>query len=207
MTTLEFDSDQHIWSLFKAGDDKAYEQIYRDHADILFRYGYHITKDRALVEDCVHDLFTYLFVHRNSLGETTTIRYYLLKSLRRKIYEVIEKKNRTQQHHLKISRDQRDAETDAETHLIQKEVNDIRSKSLERVLQDLPPRQQEAIYLLYFSQLKYEEIASVMQLSVRTVYNHVHAGLETLRQKMLQPEIAQIFLAYLQASLASFVNF
>ena len=207
MTTLESNSDQQIWSLFKAGNDKAYEQIYRDNAEILFRYGYQIARDKALVEDCVHDLFTYIFVHRNSLGETTTIRYYLLKSLRRKLYEVIEKKNRAQQHHLKISRDQNEADTDAETHLIAEEVNDIRSKSLERVLQDLPPRQQEAIYLLYFSQLKYEEIASVMQLSVRTVYNHVHAGLETLRQKMLQPELAQIFLAYLQASLATFVNF
>lgn len=207
MTAPASSSDQQLWSQFKAGDDKAYEQIYRMHAETLFRYGYQIARDKALIEDCVHDIFTYIFLHRNTLGETTSIRYYLLKSLRRKIIEVMERKNRNQEHHLRISRSQNEADSPIEKNIIEEEANDIRNKSLERVLHDLPPRQQEAIYLLYFSQLSYEEIASVMSLSVRTVYNHVHAGLETLRKKMLQPELAQIFLAYLQASLTTFIHF
>jgi RNA polymerase sigma factor (sigma-70 family) len=207
MTTLASRSDQELWNLFKAGDDKAYEQIYKNHSATLFRYGYQISKDKALVEDCVHDLFTYLFLHRSTLGETTSIRYYLLKSLRRKIVEVIQRKNRTDQHHLTAYRNQGNTTVSFEENLIEEESSQIRSKNLERVIQELPPRQQEAIFLLYFSALSYEEIAAVMSLSVRTVYNHVHSGIETLRSKMLQPELAQLFLAYLSASLLPFNTF
>lgn len=53
-----------------------------------------------------------------------------------------------------------------------------------QVLDDLPPRQQEAIRLKFQSGLSYREIASVMQITVNNVGVLIHTGIKTLRERL-----------------------
>lgn len=46
----------------------------------------------------------------------------------------------------------------------------------------LSPRQKEAIYLKFVSNLSYEEISKVMQMNYQSARNLVFRGLEKLRQ-------------------------
>lgn len=185
-------SDLEIWSSFRAGDEDAFAYIYQQQAPALFRYGYQIGKSQALVEDCVHDLFIHLSLHRSTLGDTTSIKYYLFKSLRRKIVEALDRQQTGERHLQTYFYWAETKSSSFEENLIAEQTNEIQVQILGRHLKDLPPRQQEALYLLYYSNLSYEEIASIMSLQVRTVYNHVHTALETLRVKMKEPGFERI---------------
>ena len=190
MNSFSFRSDLEIWCAFKAGDDQAFEYIYHLHSLELFSYGCHIVKDRQLVEDCLHDLFVYLFQHRTTLGDTNAIKYYLFKSLRRRIIEALEKQRKTFIQNDELVRDDVEAFSyPQEVKMIEEESNAHRSKYLIAAVNTLPKRQQEAIYLLYFNDLNYPEIAEIMSLNVRTVYNQVHTGVQTLRKQLKRSEL------------------
>ena len=53
-----------------------------------------------------------------------------------------------------------------------------------RVLETLPPKQQEVIRLKFQGEMSYKEISEVTQLSVSNVGFLIHAGLKRLRGLM-----------------------
>ena len=50
-----------------------------------------------------------------------------------------------------------------------------------QALNQLSPRQKEVLYLRYFEELEYNEIAGMMDISVKGVYKLNSRALETLR--------------------------
>ena len=64
----------------------------------------------------------------------------------------------------------------------QLEHKEARSFAL-RIIETLPPRQQEVLQLKFQSDLSYAEIAAVTQLSVNHVGVLIHTALKTLRQR------------------------
>ncbi|MCA1801955.1 MAG: hypothetical protein LC662_05810, partial [Rhodothermaceae bacterium] len=60
---------------------------------------------------------------------------------------------------------------------------DIRKK-LTSAVENLPLRQKEALFHIYYEKLSYEEAASVMDVNIKTVYNLVWRGVEKLRKDL-----------------------
>jgi RNA polymerase sigma factor (sigma-70 family) len=187
-------SDAEIWNLFRGGSDQAYEYIYHRHSAELFSYGLYIVKDRPLVEDCMHDLFVYLFQHRTSLGETNAIKYYLFKSLRRRILEAVESRNKLHDRGNELTQTISETASSPEEKMIDAETSASRNKHLMEAITALPLRQREAIFLLYFSNLSYTETAEIMGLNIRTVYNQVHTAIQTLRKQLSHSTLLPVFL-------------
>ena len=55
---------------------------------------------------------------------------------------------------------------------------------LRRMMHDLSPIQARVLSLRFFSQLKFTEIADIVEIPLNTVLSHVHRGLKILRVKM-----------------------
>jgi RNA polymerase sigma factor (sigma-70 family) len=87
-------TDTELWQAFKQSEEGAYQYIYHQYAPPLYNYGRHLIKNRQLVEDCLHDLFVYLYEHRQTLGPTDSIKFYLFRSLRRKITDALNAETR-----------------------------------------------------------------------------------------------------------------
>ncbi|WAC40384.1 RNA polymerase sigma factor [Pedobacter sp. SL55] len=75
--------ESEIWEKFKSGHTSSFEWIYDRYSKELFKYGCGFSFDQDLVEDCIQELFTSLWQKRKGLGPTTSIKFYLLGSLRR----------------------------------------------------------------------------------------------------------------------------
>ena len=56
---------------------------------------------------------------------------------------------------------------------------------MQALLNKLPPRQKEVLYLLFYQDMSYEDIATVMQMNYQSARNLVHRALKLLRTKML----------------------
>ena len=78
--------DTELWELLRDGDRNALNEIYHQNIDVLYSYGAKITSDNGLVEDSIQEVFITVWEKRHKLKETTSIKFYLFKSLKRRIF-------------------------------------------------------------------------------------------------------------------------
>jgi DNA-directed RNA polymerase specialized sigma24 family protein len=83
------DEDLFLWNEFRGGNAEAFGALVRVHYPDLFQYGTRFTKEKELVKDCLQDLFLELWANRDTISETSFVKYYLLKSLRRRLNKKI----------------------------------------------------------------------------------------------------------------------
>ncbi|QNF34094.1 hypothetical protein HUW51_15695 [Adhaeribacter swui] len=86
--------DAVLWEEFKGGNYNSFTVIYQNYIQVLYSYGLQVIKDPELVEDCIQDLFIYIWDNKNTLGKTENIKFYLFKALRRRIVVKLKLKDR-----------------------------------------------------------------------------------------------------------------
>lgn len=177
-------SDLERWQALKDGDKRALEQIYRDHAAVLFKYGRKFIPDAQLVEDCIQDLFIELWDARQRVSATDSIRKYLFVSLRRKIVKTLDRQVK------KIASEEPEerhfqADFGIDQIIIQGEMDAERESKLKNALAELSERQREVLYLKYFADMDYTQIGEIMELNYQSARNLSHRALESLRHLLL----------------------
>ncbi|HZW71748.1 MAG TPA: sigma-70 family RNA polymerase sigma factor [Hanamia sp.] len=173
--------DIAIWQSFKSGDKDSYKTIYFKYYNNLYEYGVRITADKELVKDTIHDLFIKLWNNKANLGDVMAIMPYLLVSLRSALYNSMQKVSRKSL--VEITENSPfEMVFSVESEYIKKETASVQNQKLIDALNLLTPRQKEVIYLRYFEELDYDEIAVIMEITVKAVYKLTARGLETLRQ-------------------------
>ena len=60
----------------------------------------------------------------------------------------------------------------------------FKNKNILILLNNLPKRQKEAIYLKYYSGLKTNDIATIMEVNYQSVVNTIHKALKNLREEV-----------------------
>ena len=175
--------DKEIWLLFKKGNRDVFAYIYHKHIHDLYNYGMKIRAEATVVEDCIQELFVELWEQRINLSITNNIKLYLYKALRIKLYRL---------HRRQISREKRDFDychseeiqiiKPYEDLLIDEQVSAEKKTKLHKALGNLPPRQKEALTLLYFEKYSYEQAADIMAMNLRSVYTLAWKALSALRK-------------------------
>jgi RNA polymerase sigma factor (sigma-70 family) len=191
--------DLTLWRLFLQGNEEAFETIFRTHNDMLYRYGSAITPHSEVVEDSIQDIFIELWNSRERLKETDSIRFYLFKVLRRKIYR-----------NLDLRIDLRDdfsdlivgKEASPEGIIISDEHQTERLKRLSEAILLLPPRQREVIELRFYHGFAYEQIAELTDINLQSVHNNMHRALTNLRQR-LPTDLFLLLLSLVPAHIAA----
>ena len=178
-----------VWVNLKEGDKKALSFFYTKYFNNLYNYGTKITKDAGLTEDCIQDLFIELWNKREGLSDVNNVKYYLFKSLRRKIIYKLSLLSRLPVGEI----DSFDIELSHKSHYLSQQIDsDIREKILQ-LIKTLSPKQKEAIFLIYYEELCYEEAALIMDLKVKTVYNLIHLAISKLRENKEKLSLPSFF--------------
>ncbi|GAB3980061.1 sigma-70 family RNA polymerase sigma factor [Spirosoma terrae] len=181
LLSTNFSSDESLWERFKTGDRKAFEQIISLHYASLFRFGSRYSKDTGLIEDCLHDMFVYIWERRTHISGTDSIKKYLLKSFRHKILLELQ---RTQRRGWVDEDEALDhaPEQNFEEFVVLIETEQLSARKIKTLIDLLPQRQQEALHLRYFEELDIDTIAQVMSINRQSVSNHLHKALNFLRE-------------------------
>ncbi|MFD1816513.1 RNA polymerase sigma factor, sigma-70 family [Pseudarcicella hirudinis] len=185
-STNEHDEEK-LWRNFRDGDEKAFSLIYTRFFPVLYQYSYHIVREENIVKDCIQNLFVELWRSRSNLADTDSVKYYLLKAIRRKVYRAIQKESVYVE--FMEGRDEKDVFFSPELELIISQTEAHHQEILKQAINQLSNRQKEAITLLYIEGLSYPQISDIMSLKVRSVYNLIHTALESLRKDLNQPGI------------------
>jgi len=147
----------------------------------LFHYGTKFTTDHELVKDCIQDVFVDVWLHRSAVDAHIPAKAYLMASLRRKIHRKSIKQGYFQPFgeadELRFQ-----ADFTVQDAIISDEATRQTAYRLKQLLDLLPKRQQEVIYLKFFHDLDREHIAGVMGVAPQTVSNLLQLALQKLRQ-------------------------
>lgn len=172
-------SDEKLWGLCLIGDKEAFREIYCRFYSLLYNYGSKLVSDKDLVKDCIQDIFIKLIQNYQSLSATPNVKGYLIKALRNKLYDTLEKVRVMDD----ISLYEEVFVTDELMPLLSFEDSDAdnRAKHLMQVFSQLSPHQQEIIYLYYVNELKHDEIAEIMGINYQSSKNLLFRSLTRLR--------------------------
>lgn len=178
-TVAETTKETSLWTAFKRGSREALNAIFTDYSTILYSYGRNMTPDNALVADCIQDVFVELWTKRENLSEVYSIKFYLIKSLRRRIARRLLSDKRLLKDSYNFNDE--DVEFSIEFNLIQDQTSQALAAKLNAAVADLSKRQQEAVYLKFYENMSYDELSSVMDISIKTAYNLIAKAIVILR--------------------------
>ncbi len=192
-----FSSDKILWETFKQGDKKAFAMIYEQYIQALLNYGHKITQDESLIEDSIQDLFYELWNSKSKLSETDSIKFYLFKALRNKIYRNKEKNNFDVIDENQPLPDWL-SEVSTEYSIILQEHEESQLSHLKKAIQKLPKRQQEAINLRFFHDFSNEEVAQLMGVNYQSACKFIYTGLRFLREHIIYPILVVLITSYFE---------
>ena len=172
-------STDTLLASFQAGNMAAFSQLYNLHINVLFNYGLKLTIDKELLKDCIHDIFVKLYTKRDELGTIDNLRSYLFISLKNKLCD--ELRRRMYMSDTVVEEVSLSTPTDVEDDYMAKEQRNNEFSLVKRLLDQLSPRQREALTLYYIEEKKYEDICEIMNMNYQSVRNLMHRGLTKLR--------------------------
>lgn len=174
-------NDFYIWKSFIAGSDDSFYQLYEKYFDVLYQFGIQFSKDKEFIKDCIHDLFLDLYKYRSNLSETDNIKFYLLRSFRRKIHS---EKLKIQPflYDYNLPDFTQNQVSSFEDTLISSENKKENIQMLNEAMKRLTDRQREGLSLKFVQNLSYPEIAEMLDVSVESARTSIYRSLKILRQ-------------------------
>jgi RNA polymerase sigma-70 factor (ECF subfamily) len=181
--------------LYKPGDtgEEAFEQVFKTNFKSLHAYAYTIIRDDIMAEEIVQNVFCRLWEKKSRVEIQISLAAYLYRSVYHESLNYLK--------HLKVraaysnfAQSQMKINTDnAEKKIL---LGDLESK-LNQALSELPEQCRTIFQMSRFEELKYQEIADRMGLSVKTIENQMGKALKRLRLKLVD---------FLPAAILTFLN-
>ena len=172
-------NEYQLWKEFKSGDAAAYALIYRKHFFILYNYGRKICRDNEMVKDAIQDLFIKVWNNREALNDTTSIKYYLLTSLKRKLLDTLE----SRVVRLKTDDNVLDFEITDMDDLEEEAFQDQKERVL-HAMNKLSAHQQRLLQMKFYKNQSNQEIAEELGITIQSVYNSVFKILRSIRKQL-----------------------
>jgi len=171
---------ENIQHFINNGHKAAFTNIYTQYFKKLLMESDKYVKDIQLAEEIVQDVFLKIWERSDELNEIKSIKSYLYRSVINSSINYINRQKSLELHHQKIISEfteQQLEEIDEENQLIVELFDEI---------EKLPLKCKEVFKLNRFERLKYREIALKLNISERTVENHIANALKLLREAMLK---------------------
>lgn len=172
-------SDERLWESCLLGDKDAFRELYCRFYALLRNYGIKLFSDKDLVEDCVQDVFIKLIQNHTTLSHTANVKGYLLKALRNKLYDTMEKNRKMED--ITLYEDVFATDGLFSQVFLDDTEEDERVKHLMEAFAKLSSQQKEIIYLYYVNELKHDEIAEILGINYQSSKNLLSRSLAKLR--------------------------
>ncbi len=175
------EDDLGIWKRIQASDSKAFDTLFRQYFNYLYKYGLSLSSNEEETKDAIQDVFLGLWNNRKKLTIKSSVKYYLLQSFRRSVFN----KNRSnslvslEEHH----RDMWKTES-VESSIMARESEDQLKFNIKQMAKVLTPRQREAIFLKFYDGMDSDEISQLMQIDKKAVYKLISTGITRYRKNL-----------------------
>lgn len=178
--SAEIISGSDLLRLIEANHKDAFTDFYSQNFRRLILVSDKYVQSIPVAEEIVQDIFLKIWEERELLSEIKSIKSYLYRSVVNASINFINRQKNIERHHLNIA-DQLKPEDieqeDEENELIVMLYNEIEL---------LPEKCQQVFKLSRLEGFKYRDIALQLNISERTVENHMSNALKILRSRVIQ---------------------
>lgn len=167
--------------LLAVGNEATFEQVFKTHFKALHSYAFTILKDEMAAEEIVQNLFLKIWERKEQLSIHSSIKAYLYRGVHNDCMNMLK--------HEKVKK----AWQTYTTHHMEKEtgpasqkilLSDLEEK-LHKAMNELPEQCRTIFQMSRFEQMKYQEIANRLGLSIKTIENQMGKALKLMRLKLV----------------------
>lgn len=178
--------DAGLWQAFQGGSSESLGQLMTRHYDALYYYGTKFSRDTDFLRDCIQDVFVELWQRRRTISSLVTaqVKPYLMTMLRRLVHQEYKRQQQFSFQEPTDSLPDFEIEFSVEDKLIDAEKTQHNIIRINQLLNQLPRRCKEAIYLRFYENLDRPMIAHIMGISEQSVSNLFQEAFRLLRQHM-----------------------
>lgn len=189
-----YTEDKELWIGLRDGDIVSYNKLVKKYFRLLFNFSIRFCQDRDIVKDCIQELYLDLWNKRHHLVQPNSVKSYLFRAIRNRILKEQTKWNKNQPVN-------EDYNFILEFSIEEKLIDDVQSLELadkiKKILEELPSRQREVIYLRFYENLDMDEIVEVMSISKQSAHNLLQKAYKSIRLKWIVFWIMpSVFLSY-----------
>lgn len=173
-------SETSLLEAIREGDETAFEMIFKEYYQSLCRYAYSFLNNREEAEEVVQASFMGFWEKREALFVNSSLKAYLYQSIRNRCLNVIK--------HGKVKQQHAQHEAYMRVDHAESTSDEILSNELEKriyvAMQALPEQCRLVFKLSRFEELKYQEIADQLNISIKTVENQIGKALKIMRDQL-----------------------
>jgi RNA polymerase sigma-70 factor (ECF subfamily) len=183
------EEDHLLVSGLKSGDRAIFEQIFKAYYHELCRFSLRYHADPKVSEEIIQDLFFKLWVRREELMITTSLRNYLYKAAANHSLNHLRHQELQRRHFDYVG-----FEVDEMTGGVQQDSDGELSLLVQKALAQLPEKRRQIFEMSRFEGMKYHEIAEKLGINIKTVETQMTRALDFLRHYLKEfiPIIALI---------------
>jgi RNA polymerase sigma-70 factor, ECF subfamily len=173
-------SENQLLDTLKAGDITAFEMIFKTYYQPLCNYAYTFVQDKDEAEEIVQTTFLAVWEKKEVLEIRSTIRPYLYAMVRNACLNVI-KHEKIKQQHATVELAMGESSVESVTRTVM--ANEL-ERRIHQAMETLPEQCRLVFKLSRFEELKYQEIADQLEISIKTVENHMGKALKIMREQL-----------------------
>lgn len=175
------DFDDQFWiENIQKGDEESFEFLFKKYFLPLTRFAWRYVNSKAIAEELVQEIFAIVWEKRKDLDTTGSVRSYLYSSVRNLSI------NHLNHHEIKNRYDKQWTSQRENPEI--KFHDEIREEQIRNAIataiEELPQRSKMTYKLHRYDGLTYQEIAEVMEVSVKTVESQMTRTLKILRERL-----------------------
>lgn len=168
--------EEAIWSSIQKKDIEVFERYYKEHFKSFLLMASKYLKDPAQAEEIVNDVFLKIWEDGGKITIESSLKSYIYRAIINRSINVLNKSRRESVQSTDIN-----FFPDESYELHQMEENELRIK-LYAAIDQLPEQCRRVFEMSRFGELKQQEIADKLGISIKTVKNHITIALKQLHK-------------------------
>jgi RNA polymerase sigma-70 factor (ECF subfamily) len=170
--------EELVWKQIQEKDNKAFESYYKMHYKSFFVMACRYLKNTEQAEEVVNDVFMKIWEDGNKISIDSSLKSYIYRAIINRSLNEIQKNKKDFNLAVDLYNTQEES-----YELRQIEENELRIK-LFNAIELLPEQCRKVFELSRFEELKQQEIADKLGISIKTVKNHITHALKNLSKSI-----------------------
>lgn len=169
-------NEDKIWRSIRNKEGAVFEHYYKEHYKFFFLAACSYLRDPGLAQEIVNDVFIKLWEDGETISIQSSLKSYIYRAVVNRSLNELEKRKKERAHQSELSR--RPEQT---AELREMEENELRIR-LYKAIDQLPEQCRKVFMMSRFEDLKQQEIADQLNISIKTVKNHITRALKELHE-------------------------
>lgn len=185
MTTLNFQPDEILVGLYAQGDNEAFDVLLSRYKDRLYSYINYIVRNDDVAEDIFQETFVkaIITIRQNKYHESGKFYAWLTRIAHNLIIDFFRVENANtivsnDEVEYDIFNNAKLADACIENSLVNDQIlNDVRN-----LMNHLPESQRDVVYMRYYKELSFKEIAELTGVSINTALGRMRYAIMNMRR-------------------------